>query len=303
MREVSCNLCGSDSRRLLVTGRDHDIPSNTRVYSLYKCEACELVYLTPRPDTPEELAEIYPTTYHSYMRTRRSLLTWMRRMAWRAEVGELIALTAPQSRILELGSATGEFLAELQRRGRSNLVGLELSAEAARVARERYGLDVRSGELSEVGLEDASVDVVVMRHVFEHLPDPRGALAEIGRVLRPGGYCVITIPNVDSHTARIFGAAWYGYDLPRHFHLFPRRSLARIFQQAGLDIEQVIHVPTPNVWIGSLRFWLAARGRRLLARFFRYQNPLAIVLGTPLGALSALLRSSGTIRVLARRPH
>jgi SAM-dependent methyltransferase len=299
---VSCNLCGSDRRRLLVTGRDREITTNQQRYSLYTCEECGLVYLSPRPDTPEELAEIYPASYDSYMPAGHSLLMRMRRLAWSPEIAEILALTASESLILEIGSATGEFLAELRRRGRTNLVGLELSAEAASIARERHALDVRAGELHDTTLPEASVELVVMRHVLEHTPDPQATLATIARLLRPGGRCVITIPNIDSHTPRLFGSHWYGYDLPRHFYLFPQRTLVAMLTRAGLDVERVVYVATPNVWIGSTRFWLAARGHHRLARFFRYQNPLALAAFAPLGLISSALRSSGSIRVIVQRP-
>jgi SAM-dependent methyltransferase len=302
VRVVSCNLCGSDRRRLLFSGRDRDIPANPRLYSLQQCLSCGLVYLSPRPDTPEELAEIYPPSYHSYMPRGNSLLMRMRRLAWRPEIAEILALTSPAGLILELGAATGEFLAELRRRGRANLAGLEFSEEAVRIARERYGLDVRAGELDDAGLPEAGVELIVMRHVLEHTADPQATLRGLARLLQPGGRCVITIPNIDSHTARIFGPHWYGYDLPRHFHLFPQRTLVAMLAQAGLSVERIVHAATPNVWIGSLRFWLAARQRHGLARFFRYQNPLALAAFAPLGLASAMLRSSGTIRVIARRP-
>ncbi|NTU80771.1 MAG: class I SAM-dependent methyltransferase [Chloroflexales bacterium] len=302
MKEISCNLCGSDERRLLCTGYDRSIPQNTRVYSLQQCTRCGLVYLSPRPDTPEELDEIYPPSYESYVGEGQRLLMLMRRAAWRPEINEILARTTPASKILEIGSATGEFLAELRRRGRSQLVGLELSAEAARIARERHGLDVRASALDDAELPAGSFDLVVLRHVLEHMPDPRATLGTIARLLRPGGHCIFTIPNIDSHTARIFGRDWYGYDVPRHFFLFPRRTLVTLLKVAGLRVEHIVYVAAPNVWIGSLRFWLAARGHAALARISRYQNPLAIAALAPLGIVSALLRSSGVIRVIVQRP-
>jgi len=302
VKTITCNLCASPDQRLLCTGYDRDNPQNRRIYTLQQCRGCGLVYLSPRPDTPEELAEIYPPTYESYMGERQRFLVWMRRIAWRPEVREIVSRTNADSAILELGSATGEFLAELRRYGRTRLLGLELSAEAARIARARHGLDVRAGQLDEVSLPPASFDVVLMRHVLEHLPDPRETLTRIAHLLRPGGYCIFTIPNIDSHTARIFGRDWYGYQFPRHFFLFPQPALVALLERSGLRIEKVIHNPAPNVWIGSARFWLAARGHTTLARFVRYQNPLAVAVFAPLGLISALMRSSGVIRVIARRP-
>jgi SAM-dependent methyltransferase len=248
------------------------------------------------------MAEIYPSAYGSYVKPGQRLFMAIRRAAWAPELREIVRLTGPESRILEIGSATGEFLAALRRAGRPNLIGVEFSPHAAAVARERHGLDVRPGDLLDADLVEQSVDLVVMRHVLEHVPDPLATLARIARLLRPGGHCIVTIPNIDSDTAAIFGADWYGYDLPRHFHLFPLPALAQLLREAGLQRVRIHHIGLPNVWIGSLRFWLASRGMAGLAQFFQYTNPLALALFLPLGLASSLLRSSGVIRLILRRP-
>ncbi|MEI6775527.1 MAG: class I SAM-dependent methyltransferase [Chloroflexales bacterium] len=301
MKEIPCSLCGSAQRNPLVSGRDRQLPQNPRTYSLHRCTRCGMVYLSPRPDTPDELDEIYPREYAPYMREGQRLLMVLRRLARRPEVREILGYTHRESLILEVGSATGEFLDDLRWAGRPHLIGLELSTEAARVARERYGLDVRAGDLPGAGLPSGSCDLVVMRHVLEHLPDPRAALLEVARVLRPGGRCILTFPNVDSLSARIFGADWYGYDIPRHTYLFPRRALALLLAASGLQAERLIHTAAPNAWIGSVRFWLISCGRPRLAQLFRYENPLALALFMPLGLISAAVRSSGTVRMIARR--
>lgn len=301
MKEIVCNLCNSAERRLICTGADRDNPDNPRIYHLYQCVRCELVYLSPRPDTPEELAEIYPPTYESYMMKPGRLLMLMRRIAWRPEIAEIVARTSPDSRILEIGAATGEFLHELRKHGRPNIFGVEFSADAAHVAQSRYQLDIRVGQLEDLDISANSIDLVLMRHVLEHLPDPSRTMKTIARILKPRGYCIFTIPNIDSHTVRIFGEDWYGYQIPRHFFLFPRHTLVRLLTMAGLRMERLIYHAAPNIWIGSVRFWLARRGHTTLARLVRYTNPLAVAAFAPLGALSALLRSSGVIRVIAQR--
>ncbi|MBP1467716.1 class I SAM-dependent methyltransferase [Candidatus Chloroploca sp. M-50] len=303
MHVQRCNLCGNETFHTLGRGYDRTILTNRAIYTLLQCRECGLVTLTPRPTTDEELAAIYPASYESYMQRPQSLLMLMRRMAWRAEIGEILALTTPASRILELGSATGEFLNELRRRGRPHLIGVEISGVAAQLARDRYDLDVRTGQLADVDLPPGSVDLIVMRHVLEHVADPLALLKYIEYILRPGGYCIVTIPNLDSHTARIFKSHWYGYDVPRHLSLFPSTTLALLFRLVSLRICSIMHISTPNFWIGSTRFWLQALGFGKLARFVRYQNPFAILFFLPFGLISAVMKSSGVIRIIAQRPR
>jgi hypothetical protein len=52
MKEMVCILCHSSERRLVCAGTDRDSTLDNRVYYLYQCRVCGLVYLSPRPDTP-----------------------------------------------------------------------------------------------------------------------------------------------------------------------------------------------------------------------------------------------------------
>lgn len=302
MKHVVCNLCGADDARLLFTAPDREVPGDPQPYAVCQCRRCGLIYLNPRPDTAEEMARIYPPEYESYMGDDQRLVVALRRLAWLPEVREIKRVTTAQSRILEIGCATGEFLAGLRRAGRPYVQGLEFSAAAAAIARQRHGIDVRVGDLLDAGLPPDTYDIVIMRHVLEHVSDPRATLREIRRLLAPGGYCVFTIPNADSHTVRIFGADWYGWKQPRHFHTFSQRALTLMLRLTDLQLVEMKHSALPNIWIGSTRYWLESHGFRRVARLVRYQNPLALALFAPLGLASAALKSSGVIRVIVRRP-
>lgn len=192
------------------------------------------------------------------------LLMLMRRIAWRPEIAEIVARTSPDSRILEIGAATGEFLYELRKHGRPNIFGVEFSADAAHVAQSRYQLDIRVGQLEDFDISANSIDLVLMRHVLEHLPDPSRTMKTIARILKPRGYCIFTIPNIDSHTVRIFGEDWYGYQIPRHFFLFPRHTLVRLLTMAGLRMERLIYHAAPNIWIEAFGSGLPDAGIRRL---------------------------------------
>lgn len=76
--------------------------------------------------------------------------------------------------------------------GRSRLVGSEyLSAD---LVSGRVEDGVRHEDAGALSFADQRFDVVVSNDVFEHVPDPAAAFAELHRVLRPGGCALITIP-------------------------------------------------------------------------------------------------------------
>jgi SAM-dependent methyltransferase len=98
-------------------------------------------------------------------------------------------------RVLDIACGEGYGAAALQRAGASSVVGVDISADICRHARERYGIDARPGPAESIPLPDESVDVVVSFETIEHVPDPLRFLDECARVLVPGGRLIVSTPN------------------------------------------------------------------------------------------------------------
>ena len=97
--------------------------------------------------------------------------------------------------VLEAGCGEGygaDLIAGVARR----VIGLDYDEQAVNHARARYPkVDVRQGNLAQLPLSGASVDVVVNFQVIEHLWDQPQFIAECARVLRPGGLLMVSTPN------------------------------------------------------------------------------------------------------------
>ncbi len=99
----------------------------------------------------------------------------------------------PGKRLLEVGCGTGLVLAKLAPHAAS-AVGVDLSPGMLEKARAR-GLDVREGSATALPFPDRTFDVVCSFKVLAHVPDIRKALAEVDRVLTPGGHAVLEFYN------------------------------------------------------------------------------------------------------------
>ena len=119
-----------------------------------------------------------------------------------------------------------------------DVLGLDLSTQAADIAARENGVRVVVGTLDEAGFPDASFGIVTLFHVLEHVIDPRAVLREVGRVLRPHGRVVLQVPNIDSWQSRLLGARWWGLHVPRHIVDYSALSIQILLESNRVRREE-----------------------------------------------------------------
>jgi SAM-dependent methyltransferase len=156
---------------------------------------------------------------------------WWYRGRRRIIVAELDRLPLPAAaQILDAGCGSGRTMQELTRYG--DVRGIELSPEAAELARGRRLGEVRIGRLEELPWEPASFDLITCLDVIEHTPDDRRTLTELWRVTRPGGFLLVTVPA--------YQALWSYHDnANHHYRRYSRRMLRAGAQGAGWQVERM----------------------------------------------------------------
>ncbi len=155
----------------------------------------------------------------------------------RRGAGRLLDLGCNEGRSLSLYAANG-FTAE----------GLEINEKAAALARRR-GFPVYTGTLEEFSPAEPYA-VVVLANVLEHAPDPVAMLAQVRRLLGPGGEVWISCPNAGSLWRRVFGRAWINWHVPYHLWHFSPRTLKEVLARAGLRLTEVKSF-TPALWLAQ----------------------------------------------------
>jgi SAM-dependent methyltransferase len=100
-------------------------------------------------------------------------------------------------RVLEVGPGPGEVSERIQRELGARVVAVDVSERMVELARRR-GVDARVGDVEELPFADDEFDLVVAAWVLFHLPDLESGLAEIARVLRPGGR-LVAVTNSEHH--------------------------------------------------------------------------------------------------------
>ena len=91
---------------------------------------------------------------------------------------------------------------------------------------------------SKISMKYASVvDNIVLNHVFEHILEPYNFLSILRKNISNNTKVFIFIPNSNSIWRYVFKEKWYGWDPPIHVHLYNKKALEIITNNAGFKVE------------------------------------------------------------------
>lgn len=204
-------------------------------FAMHECLGCGALHVVPQP-TPEQLGGFYEESY--YGGSPHKFIGPVARLVSLFQGGRARRLSrhlSPPARVLDVGCGNGAFLVRLQQRG-FEVEGTELTRFAVERVPPESGIPVHVGDLRELDLPSDHYDAVTMWHVLEHVRDPRATCEAVARVLRPGGYFLMALPNVASWQASLFGMHWFHHDPPRHLFGLNPRSLSLLLSRHGFDL-------------------------------------------------------------------
>lgn len=166
----------------------------------------------------------------------------------------LLPVASPGARLLDLGCGTGHHLAWARTRGYA-VAGTDGSeAMLAEARRLNPGSDLRLARADAVPFEDASFEAVLCIEVLRYLPDVAPCIAEIARVLKPGGVALVTASplfNLNGYPLFNRAALWVPWGravrLKQFFHT--SFGLRRRFRHAGLR-----EVATHGIYLGVVNW-------------------------------------------------
>ena len=168
------------------------------------------------------------------------------------------------ARLLEIGSGLGHLAAQLE--DSFQTFGMDLNHWAVKESKSVVNTSaLETASAQELPFADASFNVVIIKHIVEHLPQPEKAIAEIGRVTESGGILILATPNLSSLLKPWKGERWIGYQDPTHISLKPPEewldlirsadfSPLRVFSDGFWDVPYISVIPRQiqKLFFGSL---------------------------------------------------
>lgn len=245
-QEVPCALCGSNSYTVIRPGRFPAKLSDDFLKKVYRsssdaelfeqvveCKKCGLVYLNPRLK-PELIIDSYAEGEDRSFIAQDPMRVRTFTKAIRQLASEQSIPLTKRTKLLDIGCAGGAFLQAARNLGLTT-VGIEPNKWMCEYARTTHGLDARPGVLADHKFPAKSFDVVTLWDVIEHVPDPNAELAEIYRILKPGGTLVINYPDYQSLPAKTLGKKW-PFWLSVHLTYFAPATIRQQLKKAGFKV-------------------------------------------------------------------
>ena len=181
----------------------------------------------------------------------------------RADLRALLGLLDEEWTVGDLGCGTGqvaESLAPFVRR----VIAVDDSPAMLAAARRRFSqaqnVEIRSGDLAKLPLDDAELDAAVLFLVLHHIVEPAQVLAEVARVLRPGGKLLLVdmMPHERAEYRQRMGHVWQGFSAEQMGEWLGAEGLGGLrYQPLAADRE----AKGPNLFAASARRPEVARVR------------------------------------------
>jgi SAM-dependent methyltransferase len=284
-----CRACGNDQHNMTYLGREALLGLGD-TFDYIECSGCGAIQIAV---IPEDLGKYYTGEYYTFRDPPRGwakgllkrararyaftgtglpgrilvarygrplIISWLR--DWISHTG-----LTPDHEILDVGCGNAQHFPDLMDVGYCHLTGIDPFVESD--FDYGPGTKVLKGDMSRLS---GPFDFVMLHHSFEHMPDPRHAMKELFRLVRPGGYVLIRTPVAGSYAWRTYRTNWVQLDPPRHLFVPSVRSLRALAEEVGFAVTDIVFDSD------EFQFWGSEQCKRSIPLFdprSYYVNPRA----------------------------
>ena len=229
--DKSCYLCGKKELKIIRTNLRYDIKRN-----VLGCQNCGIIYLEPKPIPKNYYEREYRKLYTPVLgkKLNAKQIFDMFVPYQKARIDEIKHILNPEMRALDIGCSSGHFLCTLKNHIKE-CSGIELNKEEAKFASKTLGLKVYTEPIEEIDVQPEYFDLITMFQVLEHVDDPIKFLKIIHRYLKPEGFLIVEVPNIQDALISLYQIKEYDdfwFREPHVFYYSPK-TLSMMLEKCG----------------------------------------------------------------------
>ena len=259
---MKCNICNNEiSPKILFKNKSAQNPD------IVRCPVCKITFIHPQPDS-KIISDYYNGLYASIAVYDEKKMQDANR-SLKAYKKEINKINPRSDELLDLGCGLGYYSKAASNAGYI-VSSVEQDKVSIKFAKETLKLD----NIIEKSIEDfiltteLKVDVIFLRHVIEHVPDPQGLIEGISGMLQPGGILVIETDNnagiellFRPHSLMFYMQIYkekykkvnflnllikrpFAIDYPRHLFAFNMKNLSELLKINGMRVKKKVHYQT-----------------------------------------------------------
>ena len=237
---LECPVCKSLKTAFVFQVVDHSV--SKELFDIFECNNCGLRFTSNAPDE-ESIGPYYQSPdYISHSNTRKGIINNLYHRVRSLTLASKLHLLERETGLksgnhLDIGAGTGAFVQYMQKAGWQSQ-GVEPDEKARAHALSDHSTKLLPAT-ALASLPAESFDAITLWHVLEHVHDLYPYLAQIKKVLKPGGRLFIAVPNYTSFDAQKYGVYWAAYDLPLHLYHFSPSSMRYLLDKSGFNLRTI----------------------------------------------------------------
>jgi 2-polyprenyl-3-methyl-5-hydroxy-6-metoxy-1,4-benzoquinol methylase len=236
----SCPSCKSANIAVCLTTTDYTV--SKKQFDIWECADCTLRFTQNTP-VPDEIGAYYQSDdYISHTNTQKGLKNQLyhsvRKITLRNKKNLIESYTKIKAgNLLDVGAGVGAFAAYMQTAG-WKVTGVEPDQQTIERAKATYDIQLYPADNLFIQPEQG-FDAITLWHVLEHVHRLHDYIDTFRRLLKPGGYIFIAVPNYTSADAAYYKQYWAAYDVPRHLYHFSPDSMKKLLNMHSLQLHDI----------------------------------------------------------------
>lgn len=243
-KSAHCPVCDSP-----VSDINYLYYNNNREYNFYTCDICGFIFAFPaliedldnRQMDGINNAEMFNNQFLKRIYTQLIIKREIRLLKKHNSNDTMSTL--------DIGCGTGWTSSVYAKNGFA-ITGLEPSGVRADIAKKKYNLPVINDYIENIS-ESKQYNFIILRHIIEHLANPKAIITRLNSFLTNDGIVVIIVPNINCLGRYLFETDWE-WVLPWHTSFFSKKSITMLLEKSEFQVLKCYQTPSPLYFTESL---------------------------------------------------